>query len=767
MASIGLVGNPNCGKTTVFNALTGARQRVGNWPGVTVSRKCGSFTKNGQEVTVVDLPGTYSLNMMADTSIDVEIANDYILSKEADIIVNIIDASNLERNLFLTMQLLEMGIPLLLGLNMMDVAEQRKLSIDVKALSKRLGCAVVPIVATKRKGGIDDLKQAILKTVKRPSCNTKATQYPGVIKTAIKHISGKIRHLEPKLEDNAHCLAIRLLEGDGYALQQLQGKLEAIGLEEQRQLIEQELDEEVDILIADKRFGYVHSIVKDVVIQQNQSTNNITSMLDRVVLNRFLGIPIFLAVMYCMFFFAINIGGAFQDFFDIGSNTIFVNGFAHLLGTWGTPDWIIAILASGVGKGINTTVTFIPVIGGMFLFLSFLEDSGYMARAAFVMDRFMRALGLPGKSFVPMIVGFGCNVPAIMAARTLDNKRDRVLTVMMSPFMSCGARLAIFAVFTAAFFPVGGQNIVFALYIIGILVAVLTGLVLRKTVLRGEPSPFVMELPPYHMPTGRALTLQTWQRLKHFIFKAGKVIIPVCLLIGVLNTLTLSGTLNLGDGSQSSLLSEIGRGLTPVFGPMGLHSDNWPATVGLLTGVLAKEVVIGTLNTLYTQVGHLAAASGVTFHFWAGIQEAFQSIPNNLSALGGAFSNPIMASAPDHTVANGVFGQMFSRFDGKVGAFAYLLFVLLYFPCISATAAMTRELSRRWTIFSVLWTTGLAYAVATLFYQAMTLDKHPASSIAWIGGIIIVLSLVIMMMRRYSLSDDDLPSAMPKQDSSC
>ncbi len=373
-----------------------------------------------------------------------------------------------------------------------------------------------------------------------------------------------------------------------------------------------------------------------------------------------------------------------------------------------------------------------------------------MARAAFVMDRFMRAMGLPGKSFVPMIIGFGCNVPAIMATRTLDNRRDRVLTTMMSPFMSCSARLAIFAVFAAAFFPVGGQNVVFALYIIGILTAVLTGLILRKTLLHGEPTPFIMELPPYHLPTSRALLMQTWSRLNRFLIRAGRLIVPICILIGALNALTISGTLTSGDASQHSLLSMLGRFITPLFAPMGLHNDNWPATVGLITGTLAKEVVIATLNTLYMQVGHLAHTGTSDFNFWGGLSNALMSIPHNLMALPSALGNPILASAPDHSVNPGVYGIMYQRFNGQVGAFAYLLFVLLYVPCISTTAVMLRELNRRWTLFSVVWSFGLAYGIAVLFYQIATFHHHPQSSLLWVIGIISVFILTVSAMRFYA-----------------
>lgn len=736
---VALIGNPNSGKTSVFNALTGARQRVGNWPGVTVERKSGYFNAGAHQVEVVDLPGIYSLSQdSSDSAVDEQIACDYLLSGEADLLVNVIDASNLERNLYLTTQLLELGIPMVCILNMTDTAHKRGLTIDAAALSARLNCPVVPLQAAKRGADLRRLKQ-IITTAADAGELPQAMSYPA-------ELAAVIALLQAELPAPSQGLAAPLWRAVQY-LEAVTENSQSFAPTIHHALAE--LGEEPDILIADARYQYIARIVSE-VLRKSRKDRSMTHHIDKVVMHRFWGIPIFLGMMYLMFVFAINVGGAFQDFFDISSSAIFIQGFGNLLAQLGTPAWLTAILTNGFGTGINTTVTFIPVIGALFLFLSFLEDCGYMARAAFVMDKGMRAVGLPGKAFVPMIVGFGCNVPAIMAARTLENRRDRVLTIMMSPFMSCGARLAIFAVFVSAFFPQGGHNIVFALYVIGILVALLTGFMLRKTILQGEPSPMVMELPPYHLPTLRALAMHTWFRLKNFIFKAGKVIIPICMLIGALNAINVDGSLSQGDASDHSLLSAVGRATTPVFHPMGLKTDNWPATVGLLTGVLAKEVVVATLNTLYTQSAHLRNSDTQVASVWDNLHAAVMSVPQNLAALGSAMSNPVLASASIETLNDGVMGQMYARFDGKTGAFAYLLFVLLYFPCVSATAAMTRELSRRWTVFSVLWTTCLAYAVAVTFYQLATWQAHPMTSLAWVVGVLGVLYAFVCLLKRYA-----------------
>lgn len=734
-----LVGNPNCGKTTLFNALTGARQCVGNWPGVTVERKSGFFTENDMTVKIIDLPGIYSLTLASQTAAEDErIAVEAILSGTADLVVNIVDASNLERHLYLTMQLLEMGLPLILALNMMDMADQRGMTIDDSALSQALACPVITLTANKGKGLVA-LKQAM--SAKQMSSHCVQTlssifNYPPTIQKAIAALE---THM-PKP------LAIRLLEGD--ALVSLQVAPEVLQeAKDWQQRVNDKEGEDADILLADTRYRCLNKIAAQCATR-GELKHTWTEWIDRIVLNRVLGLPIFLAVMYALFFFSINIGGAFQDFFAISSQVLFVDGLDYGLTQMGAPPWLIALCGNGIGKGINTTITFIPVIGALFLFLAFLEDSGYMTRAAFVVDRLMRALGLPGKAFVPMIVGFGCNVPAIMGARTLDNKYDRILTIMMAPFMSCGARLAIFAVFNAAFFPQGGQNIIFLLYLIGIAMAILTGFILRRTVLKGEPSPLVMELPPYHPPQIKTLLLHAWLKLKGFVLRAGRLIVPICVLIGALNSINLDGTMNSGNGDTHSLLSLLGQWLTPIFAPMGIHADNWPATVGLLTGVLAKEVVIGTLNTLYSQIGHLTVVNGAGFHLWAGLQEAWQSIPTNFLALNNAFSNPVLAKAPIDHVNQGVLGLMYQKFDGGIGAFAYLLFVLLYFPCISTTTAMLRELHRGWAVFSMLWMTGVAYASAVLFYQAATWVSHPLTSTVWIAAISLIFFGTLFWMRK-------------------
>ena len=764
---VGLIGNPNCGKTTLFNALTGGKQRVGNWPGVTVERKSGEYRFENRSYEVVDLPGTYSLDISEQAiSLDELVAREFVEQNGADLIVNIVDASNLERNLYLTTQLADMGVALLVVVNMLDVAQARAMQVDIDKLAAQLGCPVVTMVASQAKG-LPALREAIAKAVVSPQPAEVTTTFEPTVEKALAELVTDIEQtsLSPAeanpTEANptkARWLATRLLEGDAAAHKRVVPALSV-----KAQSLAADLGEDLDLMIADARYGLANELTQQVVKIKGKVARDITDRIDRVVLNRVLGIPLFFLMMYVMFMLTMNVGGAFIDFFDLAAAAIFVDGFGALMDQLGSPQWLTVALANGIGGGIQTVATFIPIIGFLYLFLSVLEDSGYMARAAFVMDRFMRAIGLPGKSFVPLIVGFGCNVPAIMATRTLEHRRDRLLTIAMAPFMSCGARLPVYVLFAAAFFPTHAQNVVFALYLIGIAAAVVTGLILKNSLLKGQAAPFIMELPSYHLPTVKGVLINTWDRLKGFIVRAGRIIVPMVLVLNFLNALGTDGSFGHED-SKSSVLAEIGRTISPAFSPFGLNAENWPAAVGIFTGVLAKEAVVGTLNATYESLAKSDALERgealepeAPFSLPAALTEAVQTIPDNLADAMGSWADPLgiqvgdlsdqQAVAEQEEVSVGTFGAMAARFDGTAGAFAYLLFILLYFPCTAATAAVYQESGTRWMLFVVGWTTGLGYGLATLWYQAANWVRDPVTASAWILGVSATFTACILAMR--------------------
>jgi ferrous iron transport protein B len=738
--TIAFAGNPNSGKSTLFNAMTGFKQSVGNWPGVTVEQKKGSYFHDDKKIEVVDLPGIYSFSAY---SIDEKIAREYILSNEPDLVVNIVDASNLERSLYLTTQIIEMKRPFIVALNMVDVAKQRKIKIEIEHLAKHLGCPVIPIVASK-KIGIEELREAINKGLQSKSPSQLRVYYDNFLEESIAAIADKVETTAVASNVDKRWLAIKLLEGDPIASDISKGHYDP-DVRREAEKIKKHTSQEADIVILDGRYGFINGLAKDVIRKESKFQKSISDVLDTIVLNRLLGIPIFLAVMYMVFTLTITVGGPFIEFFDILTGTIFVDGFAHLLMGINTPDWLVTFLASGLGGGIQTVSTFIPPIFFIFFALSILEDSGYMARAAFIMDKFMNYIGLPGKAFIPMLVGFGCNVPAIMATRTLDNENDRILTIMINPLMSCGAKLPVYALFAALFFPVHGGRIIFSLYLIGIILAIITGFVFKKTIFKGEPTAFVMELPMYHIPTINGIMMHTWRRLKGFILRAGKVIIFAVIILSFLNSLGVDGQFRFEE-SEKSMLSSIGRYLTPIFSPMGIEQDNWPATVGLFTGIFAKEVIIGTLDTLYGALGGAVEDDEEDeFRFWDGIREAFVAIPEGFAGGEEDVEEAIASES-----------EMLTRFGGRNNAFAYLLFVLIYLPCIATVAAIYRETSLKWTILSIFYLTILAWIVATLFYQFSIFFVDPSQSAFWIGVSLVMLLGVYLGLRFFAASSDKL-----------
>lgn len=750
---VAVAGNPNSGKTTLFNGLTGSKQRIGNWPGVTVEKKEGSIVVEGKNITLVDLPGVYSLSAHSE---DEKVARDFILNGEIDLVLNIVDATNLERNLYLTTQLLDMKVPVLLAVNMQDLADKKGVTIDLEKLEKTLGCPVIGISAINQ-GDINKVKAALLTAIQKSTISDIQIKYPQEIEDALIKWSPLVEKVAQDLGTNPRWVAIKLLEQDQWITEKVSsiGNISVHAVNEEVGSLERILDDNVDAVLADYRFRLIQDLLQKTRKALPEKVS-LSDKVDGIVMHRAFGIPIFLGVMYLMFWVTISIGGAFIDFFDILFGTIFVDGFGEVLAAIGSPEWLIVILAGGVGAGIQTVSTFVPIVFTMFLMLSLLEDSGYMARAAFVMDRFLRWIGLPGKSFVPMLVGFGCTVPAIMATRTLESKKDRFMTVFMAPFMSCGARLPVYALFGAAFFGASAGTAVFSLYLVGIILAIFTGLLLKNTLFKGEPSHFIMELPPYHTPKIKNILTYTWHRLKIFMLRAGKAIVIVVLILSFLNSVGTDGTFG-NEDNPKSVLSSIGKGITPVFEPMGIEEENWPATVAIFTGIFAKEVVVGTLNSLYSQIDAASAeadeeAEEEGFDFLGGVSEAFASIPEALGGVFGGLLDPLglgLLDADPEELAeeleadSELYGSMQNFFSkGPLQAYAYLLFILIYFPCVAAFATVIREIGKGYGFLLMTYLTVLAWIVATIFYQ-ITLGRD----LVWIVVPIVMLIGIAALFR--------------------
>lgn len=739
------VGNPNSGKTTLFNGLTGAKQHVGNWAGVTVEKKTGQFDFEGTRFNLTDLPGIYSLDSANDAnSVDESIASSAISAMPADLIINVVDATSLERSLYMTLQLRELGRPMVVVLNKLDALHRERQEIDVDALSEILGCPVFILSALNKKQ-VADFKRELGNLAKtKLELDGLHVEYDQAIEAALSELNGLWSEEQIILP---RAMSIRALEKDALVL-------DTLTTEQRNQYhgvvarLTHDLD--IDLTITTNKYNYLHQICQQVRRTDSALTKTFTDKLDAIVLNKWLGIPIFFFIMYVMFMFSINIGSAFIDFFDIGVGSILVDGGHYLLDNH-LPVWLVTVLADGLGGGIQTVATFIPVIACLYLFLSLLESSGYMARAAFVLDKGMQKIGLPGKAFVPLILGFGCNVPAIMATRTMDQERERKLSAAMAPFMSCGARLPVYTLFAAAFFPNSGQNVVFALYLLGILAAVFTGIILKNTLYPGKSSSFIMEIPDYEIPTLRNIGLKTWQKLKRFVLGAGKTIVVVVAILSFFNSLGTDGTFG-NEDSQNSVLSKAAQVVTPVFAPMGIEQDNWPATVGIITGIFAKEAVVGTLNNLYSEPSDEAEE----FDLLGSLKDALQSIPDNLSAL--SFTDPLgievgdltdtQVAAEEQGVNAGTYGNLQTYFVTGGAAFAYLLFILLYTPCVAAMGAYVREFGNNFARFIGVWTMFLAYASATICYQASSFSAHPLSSSLWIGLMVAIFVVVYFRLKR-------------------
>lgn len=664
---IALAGNPNCGKTTLFNALTGSNQYVGNWPGVTVEKKEGTAHLGDKALTVVDLPGIYSLSPY---SMEEIVARDFIIGEAPDCVIDIVDATNLERNLYLTVQLLELERPTVLALNFMDEVEKRGDRIDVPRLSKELGIPVVPITARTGEG----LEQ-LLHTAHR-QMHLGFTVEPDDLYDDythdIHHRMGELIHDYAYAANlPAHWASIKLLEGDEVVQQALH--LPA-NVQQQLNAIVAEYENSSDLgdretLIADSRYQYIEKVVSASVTRgQQPGTLTLTEKIDKVVTHRFFAIPLFLCTMLVMFIITFGpFGSWLSDLVGEG-----IGLFGAWLGTaltnLGVSYVLVSLICDGIIAGVGGVLTFLPQIALLFLFLSFLEDSGYMSRAAFIMDRLLRRFGLSGKAFIPMLMGFGCSVPAIMGARTMENEKDRRMTILLVPFMSCSAKLPVYGLISAAFFGPWAGLVVFGLYVIGMAVGILSGLFFKKSLFVGEPAPFVLELPPYRLPSLGNMLTHVWQKVKGFLIKAGTLILLMSVILWLLQSFDFS--LHMVEDASQSMLGALGGFIAPIFAPLGF--GHWQAAVALLTGLIAKEMVVSSLSMFY------------------------------------GFS----LTAASSQVAAAMVGFT------PLSAFSMLVFILLYVPCVAAVSTLFKELgSPKWAWFSIFWQLGCAYVVSLLVYQ--------------------------------------------------
>ncbi len=738
---IALTGNPNCGKTTLFNALTGSNQKIGNWPGVTVEKIEGIMHHNESEFRIVDLPGIYSLSAYSE---DERVSRDYLLSREADLVINIIDAANIERNLYLTTQLIELKIPMIIVLNRMDLAEKQNKIIDTLILSAQLGCDVIESTAFQKNNTVM-LKNRLSGLAGKVKDTSRKVEYPNEIEDVAALWKDKLKDLSAEIKADERWISLKLLEKDPLIKQEVikRTTLTENEIELKINQIETLLHESADILVADYRYGFIQGVVRKVVIKKTDK-KEITDIIDKVVLNRIIAIPVFLVVMYFVFWITLFIGGALIEFFDTVSGAVFVDGTRNILMYLHSPAWVITVLADGAGAGIQAVSSFIPIIFSMFFMLSLLEDSGYMSRAAFVMDRVMRVIGLPGKSFVPLMIGFGCSVPAVMAARTLEEKKDRIITVFITPFMTCGARLSVYVLFTAAFFQNNAGLIVLSLYLAGVVLAVLTGILMKHTIFPGEPSYFVMELPIYNFPRIKHIVIHTWTRLKLFLFSAGKVIVAAVMILSFFNSLGVDGTFN-NQNTEKSMLTSLGKYITPVFGPLGITNENWPASVAIFSGPFAKEAVVGTLNSLYTQIDQSSNSGVEELSISGKIKSGFLSAPANLKKSVKGLLDPLGLENTKEVQGaqfkkNGMLDKMRLYFGNSFSAYAYLLFILIYFPCIATVSAVYRESGWFIAVTQVVYMTLLAWIVSVLFFQVFS-----GHSPIWISAALLLLSLIVLV----------------------
>jgi len=701
--TIALAGNPNSGKTTVFNNLTGARQHVGNYPGVTVEKKEGTLRYRDYEINVVDLPGIYSLTAY---SIDELVARNFVVEEKPDVVIDIIDSSNLERNLYLATQFMELGVPLVLAFNMYDLAQKQGVNVDKNRLSQLLGCPIVFTVATKKQGMDELLNEAINLAEGETKLKRTTVGYGREIEEEVRKIEEvllKDRSLMQKYP--SRWLAVKSLENDTEVIKEVKENVysgEILGqVERSAKHLEGIFGDSLEAIIADRRYGFISGACSETVRKTYEVRHTISDKIDKILVNRILGLPIFLGLMWLVFKFTFKLSEPLMGWVEAGQEAL-GNLFSGMLPEGSA---LQSLVVDGIIGGVGSVLVFVPIIFLLFLAIAVLEDSGYMARAAFIMDRLMHKIGLHGRSFIPMLLGFGCNLPAIMATRTIEDRRDRLVTILVNPFISCGARLPVYALFIGAFFPQEkAGSVLFSLYLLGMAVAILMAKLFRKYLFKGEASPFVMELPPYRIPTIKGLFIHMWERGVVYLKKAGTIIFFGCILIWFLSNFPWNPRYSKDydaliqqaqvneqlvvqlesekafEKLEKSYAGKLGRTIAPIFKPLGF--GDWKISVGLVGGFVAKEIVVGTLGTLYS-VGEADEES----------ESLRQILQEERRPDGNKLYSPLVA-------------------------YALMVFVLLYMPCVATIAVIKRETnSWKWPFFAAFYTTAIAWIIAFVVYQ--------------------------------------------------
>ena len=714
---IALAGNPNCGKTTLFNALTGSNQYVGNWPGVTVEKKEGKLKKHA-DITITDLPGIYSLSPY---TLEEVVARNYLIGERPDAILNIVDGTNLERNLYLTTQLTELGIPVVVAVNMMDVVQKNGDKINIAELSRELGCKVVEISALKGTGILEAAEAAI--DVAKNGKTVPMHTFSGAVEHAIAHIEEAAVHEMP--EEQQRWYAIKIFERDDKVLEQMNIAADVLAhIEADIKAAEDECDDDTESIITNERYIYIASLMKGCYKKARTGQLSTSDKIDRIVTNRILALPIFAVIMWAVY--TISIGTIGDWTVGFMNDTLFgewiVPGVTSGLEAIGCADWLTSLVADGIVGGVGAVLGFVPQMLILFLLLSILEDCGYMSRVAFIMDRIFRKFGLSGKSFIPMLVASGCGVPGVMASRTIEQDRDRKMTIMTTCFIPCGAKMPIVGLISGAVFG-GSAWVATAAYFIGVAAVIVSGIILKKTkAFAGDPAPFVMELPAYHAPVASNVLRATWERGWSFIKRAGTVIVAASIIIWVLNSLTFEGGFHyIGDGDEMSILNVIGEGLAVLFVPLGF--GEWQAAVATILGLVAKEEVVGVFGSLSSM---------------ANADLAMELVEEGNSA------------------ALTVIGQEFFGGSG-LAAFSFMIFNLLCAPCFAAMGAIKREMNNaKWTCAAIGYMCAFAYAVSLVVYQLGTLFTGGGFSIWTAAAIVVLIGMLYLLFRRNKYNDNVL-----------